>query len=52
VPEGVKGAGLKEQVYVPDGSKAERLPGLKYTRLRQTMVDTLKDLLQAEKRAN
>lgn len=52
MPEGVKGAGLKAEVYVPDGSKAERLPGLKYTSLRQTMVDTVKDLLEAEKRAN
>src|SRR6266536_1826708 len=45
VPEGVKGAGLKEEVYVPDGSKAEKILGLKYTSLKNTMVDTVKDLL-------
>ena len=36
---------------MPDGSKVEKLLGLKYTSLRQTMVDTVKDLLEAEKRA-
>ena len=33
---------------MPDGSKVKKLLGLKYTSLRQTMVDTVKDLLEAE----
>lgn len=40
LPKGVKGAGLKEEVYVLDGSKAEKILGIKYTPLGVTMRDS------------
>jgi NADPH-dependent methylglyoxal reductase len=49
LPKGVKGAGLKEEVYVLDGSKAEKILGLKYTPLGVTMKDSFVQLLEAEK---
>jgi NADPH-dependent methylglyoxal reductase len=49
LPKGVKGAGLKEEVYVVDGSKAEKVLGLKYTPLGVTMRDFFVQLLEAEK---
>jgi NADPH-dependent methylglyoxal reductase len=49
LPKGVKGAGLEEDVYAVDGSKAEKVLGLKYTPLGITMKDTLLQLLEAEK---
>jgi NADPH-dependent methylglyoxal reductase len=50
LPKGVKGAGLKEELYVVDGSKAEKVLGLKYTPLGVTMRDSFVQLLEAEKR--
>ena len=50
VPVGVKGAGLKQNGYVLDGSKAEKVLGLKYTSLKDTLVDTVNGLLDAEKK--
>lgn len=48
VPEGKPG--VVEEVYEPDGSKAARVLGVKYTSLDQTMGDTVEGLLEAEKR--
>jgi NADPH-dependent methylglyoxal reductase len=50
VPEGVKGAGKTEEVYVIDGSKAEKVLGFKYMPLGVTLKDSLVQLLEAEKR--
>lgn len=49
LPKGVKGAGLKEEVYVLDGSKAEKILGIKYTPLGVTMKDSFAQLLEKEK---
>jgi NADPH-dependent methylglyoxal reductase len=48
VPEGKPG--VLEDVYIPDGSKAERMLGIRYTSLADSMRDTVADLLEAEKR--
>lgn len=50
VPEGKKGTGLLENVYQLDASKAKRVLGIKLTSLKDTMIDTVKGLLEAEKR--
>ncbi|KUJ23656.1 NAD(P)-binding protein [Mollisia scopiformis] len=52
VSEGTPGSGLdfKDTVYTPDGSKAEKVLGIKYIDLKKCMVDTAADLLAAEKR--
>lgn len=42
--------GVVEDVYVPDGGKAERVLGVRYVSLEDCMVDTVRDLLEAEKR--
>lgn len=50
VPAGKPGSANLADWYTPDGSKAEKILGLKYTSLRDTLIDTVKDLLEAEKR--
>ena len=50
VPEGVKGAGLDENLYQLDASKVKKVLGLKLTSLKDTMIDTVKVLLEAEKK--
>ncbi|KAH8802452.1 hypothetical protein F5884DRAFT_471759 [Xylogone sp. PMI_703] len=50
IPEGVKGAGIQEQVYQLDGSNATKVLGLEYTPLKVTMRDTVVQLLEAEKK--
>ncbi|KIX92847.1 uncharacterized protein Z520_11511 [Fonsecaea multimorphosa CBS 102226] len=47
IPRGTPGKA--EPVYQLDGSKAEKVLGIKYTPLRVTLKDTVKDLLDAEK---
>jgi len=49
-PEGVLGAGATEKVYQVNGSKAERVLGLKYTSLEVTLRETVEGLLEAERR--
>lgn len=51
IPVGEKGAGKKAEVYQVDGSKAERLLGLKYRSLGQCMADCFRELLESEKKA-
>jgi NADPH-dependent methylglyoxal reductase len=51
VPAGVKGSSNTADYYAIDGSKAEKVLGIKYTPLRTTMKDTLVQLLDAEKSA-
>jgi NADPH-dependent methylglyoxal reductase len=51
VPEGSPGAGLTQDVYKIDGSKAEKILGLKYTPINVTIRDVFKQLLAAESRA-
>ncbi|OAP57164.1 hypothetical protein AYL99_07902 [Fonsecaea erecta] len=41
--------GKREPVYQLDGSKAEKVLGIKYTPLRVTLKDTVEDLCDAEK---
>lgn len=49
VPEGKPGAvATKEQVYQVDGSKAEKVLGLRYRSLGETMRDSFKELLDSE----
>ncbi|GFF74580.1 hypothetical protein CNMCM6936_006523 [Aspergillus lentulus] len=43
VPKGVPGAHL--DTYIADGTKAERVLGLQYRSLEDTLVDTVEDLL-------
>ncbi|KAF2488961.1 NAD(P)-binding protein [Lophium mytilinum] len=50
VPEGTPGAGLTADVYQVDGSEAARVLGVEYTKLEDTMKDTVGGLLEAEKR--
>ncbi|CZR51381.1 related to flavonol reductase/cinnamoyl-CoA reductase [Phialocephala subalpina] len=52
VPEGTPGSGLnfQETLYTPDGSKAEKVLGIKYIDLKTSMVDTATGLVAAEKR--
>ncbi|KAF2802942.1 NAD(P)-binding protein [Mytilinidion resinicola] len=50
VPEGTPGAGLKGDVYQVDGSEAAKVLGVEYTKLEDTMKDTVEGLLEAEKR--
>jgi NADPH-dependent methylglyoxal reductase len=45
VPEGVKGAGLKEDIYQVDGSKAVGVLGLEYTPLNVTLRDLVRQLV-------
>jgi NADPH-dependent methylglyoxal reductase len=49
VPVGVKGGGKAEDFYAIDGSKAEKVLGLKYTPLAVTVKDTVSQLLEKEK---
>ncbi|EXJ74587.1 uncharacterized protein A1O5_02883 [Cladophialophora psammophila CBS 110553] len=47
IPRGAPGA--REPVYQLDGSKAEKVLGVKYTPISVTLKDTVEDLLNAEK---
>ncbi|KIW22610.1 hypothetical protein, variant [Cladophialophora immunda] len=47
IPRGTPGK--REPVYQVDGSKAEKVLGIKYTPLSVTLKDTVNDLLDAEK---
>jgi NADPH-dependent methylglyoxal reductase len=49
VPEGIKGQNTAADYYAIDGSKAEKVLGLKYTPLAVTVKDTLVQLLEKEK---
>jgi nucleoside-diphosphate-sugar epimerase len=49
VPEGTPGAGLTEPMYALDGSKAERVLGIKYTPLKETMKDSFLEFVEAQK---
>jgi len=44
--------GVVQETYVVDGSKAERALGIKYIGLRESMRDSYKQLLEAEKKAS
>ena len=50
LPVGVPGAGKTAEVYAVDGSKAERVLGIKYISIRDSMKDSFAQLLEAEKR--
>jgi nucleoside-diphosphate-sugar epimerase len=50
LPVGNPGAGQTEKVYEVDGSKAERIMGIKYIPLNESMKDSFAQLLEAEKR--
>ncbi|ROT37227.1 NAD dependent epimerase/dehydratase [Sodiomyces alkalinus F11] len=45
IPKGTPGAGLTEDVYAVDGSKAARVLGLEYTPLEVTLPDATKQIL-------
>lgn len=53
-PKGTPGAGWQQlengEVYQADASKAERILGLKYTSLAQSMKDSYVELFEAEKK--
>ena len=49
LPVGTPGAGKTEQVYAVDGSKAERVLGIKYISLEDSMRDSFVQLVEAEK---
>ncbi|TDZ37916.1 NADPH-dependent methylglyoxal reductase GRE2 [Colletotrichum spinosum] len=49
IPEGKPGSGRDQEVYAIDGSKAEKVLGLKYTPLKDTLRDAVRQLLGAEK---
>ncbi|KAG7292034.1 hypothetical protein NEMBOFW57_002065 [Staphylotrichum longicolle] len=49
-PVGNPGAGQSEKVYQVDGSKAERILGIKYIPLNESMRDSFAQFLEAEKR--
>lgn len=48
VPQGTFGAGKTAELYVLDGSEAEKVLGIKYTPLEISMRDTVQALLDAE----
>lgn len=50
IPEGTPGAGLTQGVYAIDGSKAERVLGIKYTPLKETLKDSFAEFVEAGKR--
>lgn len=50
LPVGNPGAGQTEKVYQVDGSKAERILGIKYISLNESMRDSFAQFLEAEKR--
>lgn len=50
LPVGTIGAGKEEKVYQVDGSKAEKVLGIKYIPLKETLKDSFGQLLEAEKR--
>ncbi|WYZ37261.1 hypothetical protein EsH8_II_000767 [Colletotrichum jinshuiense] len=49
IPVGRPGYGKTEELYVVDGSKAERVLGLKYTPLNITLRDSIRQLFETEK---
>ncbi|OIW25842.1 NAD(P)-binding protein [Coniochaeta ligniaria NRRL 30616] len=51
IPEGTPGAGLTQAVYAIDGSKAERVLGIKYMPLKDTLVDSFAEFVGAKKSA-
>ncbi|TFB00041.1 NADPH-dependent methylglyoxal reductase GRE2 [Trichoderma ghanense] len=48
LPVGTPGAGKTQDIYHLDGSKAERILGIKYTPLEITLKDSFEQLLAAE----
>jgi NADPH-dependent methylglyoxal reductase len=50
LPVGTPGAGKVENVYRLDGSKAERILGIKYIPLEVSVKDSFEQFLQAEKK--
>ncbi|EXJ81899.1 dihydroflavonol-4-reductase [Capronia coronata CBS 617.96] len=48
-PVGKPGTGVGDDVYRVNGSKAERVLGLKYTSMEQCVTDTARSLLELEK---
>lgn len=48
LPEGTPGAGKTQAIYQLDGSKAERILGIKYIPLEVTMKDSFEQFLEAE----
>ncbi|PTB63433.1 NAD(P)-binding protein [Trichoderma citrinoviride] len=48
LPVGTPGAGKTQDIYQLDGSKAERILGIKYTPLEVTLKDSFEQLLAAE----
>ncbi|RFU81797.1 nad dependent epimerase dehydratase [Trichoderma arundinaceum] len=48
LPVGTPGAGKVQEIYQPDGSKAEKILGIKYIPLEVTMKDSFEQLLLAE----
>jgi nucleoside-diphosphate-sugar epimerase len=48
LPLGNPGAGATADVYKPDGSLATKVLGIKYTPLKDTMRDTVQQLLETE----
>jgi nucleoside-diphosphate-sugar epimerase len=50
LPVGMPGAGKVENAYQLDGSKAERILGIKYIPLEVIMKDSFEQFLQAEKK--
>jgi nucleoside-diphosphate-sugar epimerase len=51
IPEGTPGAGKTQELYALDGSKAEKVLGVKYTPLGQTVRDSFAEILEAEQKS-
>ncbi|KAL0940986.1 NAD-dependent epimerase dehydratase [Colletotrichum truncatum] len=49
IPEGKPGAGKTEEIYAVDGSKAEKVLGIKYTPLNVTLRDAVRQMLDVDK---
>lgn len=49
VPEGKPGSGLGQVVYKVDNSKAKKELGMTFRSLEETIIDTVKSLLELEK---
>ncbi|KAM0246094.1 hypothetical protein ACHAQJ_010346 [Trichoderma viride] len=52
IPEGAKGADISGQVYTVSGKKAEKVLGIKYMPLRESLRDSFLELLEAERKIN
>ena len=48
LPVGQPGAGKMQEMYAMDGSKAERILGIKYISLEQSMKESMSELVAAE----